>query len=110
MKELFREVDITRVYYYRTLLEAVGIPTMIRNEHLVGAGLTEVPIPEFFPVLCVMRDEDYKPTLKLMGEQAAVNAVGVELEVTCTGCGEINPGNFEVCWSCEAPLGGSTLL
>lgn len=31
MKELFREQDITRVTYYKALLEDSGIPTMIRT-------------------------------------------------------------------------------
>ena len=104
MKELFREQDITRVGYYRTILESAGIATMIRNEHLVGAGITEVPIPEFFPALCVMNDEDYPKALELIKQQAAANEVGIDEETICQSCGETNPGNFHSCWSCERVL------
>ena len=44
------QVDSARTSnYYRSVLEDHGIPTMIRNERLTGSGLTEIPIPEFFP-------------------------------------------------------------
>ena len=59
MKELFRERDAARVGFYQSLLEAEGIPTHVRNRDLVTTMGTEVPIPEFFPALCVINDEDY---------------------------------------------------
>lgn len=59
MRELFREQSIIRVNFFQSLLEAEGISTLIRNEHLTASGLSEIPIPEFFPALCVMNDEDY---------------------------------------------------
>jgi hypothetical protein len=34
MKELFREPDITRVSFFKLLLEEEGISTIIRNEFL----------------------------------------------------------------------------
>jgi hypothetical protein len=100
MKELFREQDITRVSYYQSILEDHGIPTMIRNEYLTGSGLTEIPIAEFFPALCVLHDEDYLRAVAIIRENWTINQKRVECEITCVSCGEINPGNFEICWSC----------
>ncbi|MEM9282181.1 MAG: DUF2007 domain-containing protein [Verrucomicrobiota bacterium] len=106
MKELFREPDLTRVSYFRNVLEAEGISTMIRNENLQGAGLNEIPIPEFFPALCVMKDEDYEAAVELVRQHLAGTQQGADKEVNCAVCGEINPGNFDVCWSCGGLVAG----
>ena len=100
MKELFREPDVTRVVYFRNVLEAEGIATLIRNENLVGAGLAEIPIPEFFPALCVLHDEDWARAVQIIRQHVAAPRPGADVEVPCAQCGEPNPGNFEVCWAC----------
>jgi len=104
MKELFREQDITRVSYYKAVLEDHDIPTMIRNEYLTGSGLTEIPIPEFFPALCVLNDGDYVPAVKIIREHLTANQANADLEIKCASCGETNPGNFDTCWSCGNPV------
>lgn len=100
MKELFREQDITRVSYYKAVLENNEIPTMIKNEHLTGSGLTEIPIPEFFPALFVLNDEDHMQATAIIREHLIANQKNADIEITCVSCGETNPGNFEICWSC----------
>jgi hypothetical protein len=102
MKELFRERDFTKVGFFESVLEAEGIPTIVRNKHLTMSGLTEIPIPEFFPALCVINDEDYEPAMEIIRKHLTENSIGVEREVTCTACGEPSPGNFDVCWACGA--------
>ncbi len=104
MKELFREQDITRVSYYKAVLEDHGIPTMIRNEYLTGSGLTEIPIPEFFPALCVLNDEDYARAVAVIREHLAADQENADIEIACVSCGETNPGNFVTCWSCGGPV------
>jgi len=104
MKELFREQDITRVSYYRGVLEDHGIPTMIRNEYLTGSGLTEIPIPEFFPALCVINDEDFVQAVAIIREHLTANQRNADIEIRCVSCGEKNPGNFESCWSCGSQV------
>ena len=78
MKEIFRERDPARVGFYQSLLEAEGIPTHVRNRDLATGMGTEVPIPEFFPALCVVNEEDYEAAIELLkeaseGEPPAVN-------------------------------------
>ena len=106
MKELFREMDITRVSYYQAILETYGIATLIRNEYLTGSGLTDIPIPEFYPALCVTNDEDYVSAVKIIREHLTANQEHADEEIKCAGCGETNPGNFEMCWSCGHPVSG----
>ena len=107
MRELFREQDITRVSYYKAVLEGYGIPTMIRNEYLTGSGLSDIPIPEFFPALCVMQDEDYVQAVKIIREHLTANQKDADIEIVCVSCGETNPGNFDICWSCGNPVSGA---
>ena len=107
MKELFREADSAIVGHMKSILDNEGIATVIRNEHLYMAALSEVPIPEFFPALNVIHDEDYPRALQVLKEyleKSRANAGKVNEEVICPSCGEANPGNFEVCWSCESRL------
>lgn len=106
MKELFREPDITRVNYFRAILEEEGIPTLIRNEYLTYSGLTEIPIPEFYPALCVMDDADYQRAVEIIRENLAMQREGADTETRCPSCGETNPGNFGTCWSCGQPIPG----
>ena len=108
MRELFREQDFTRVAFFQGLVEAEGIPTLIRNQHLTGSGLTEIPIPEFFPALCVLHDDDYARAVEIIRAHLVHQSAAVETEVPCPACGEINPGNFETCWSCGAEIGGGS--
>lgn len=106
MKELFREQDITRVSYYKAILEDHGIPTMIRNEFLTMSGITEIPIPEFFPALCVMNDDDHVEAVRIIRDHLQADGEQTEEEIACASCGEINPGNFAICWSCGKPVSG----
>lgn len=107
MKELFREQDITRVTYWGSVLEAAGIPTHIRNQYLTGSGLTEIPIAEFFPALCVINEDDYERAMETIRRTREENEKGSETEIACPSCSELNPGNFEVCWSCGESLQNS---
>ena len=104
MKELFRHRDHTIVGYYKSLLEAEGIPIMLRNEYLTMSGLTEIPITEFYPNICVLHDEDYPRAWEVMHRAIHKDAKDADLEVPCHTCGETNPGNFDICFACASPL------
>ena len=109
MKELFRERDYTKVGYFQSVLEAEGIATIVKNKHLTMSGLSEIPIPEFFPALCVIDDGDYGRALDIIRRQIEDNSKGADLEIECPACGETNPGNFDLCWSCGAEIANSGL-
>ena len=86
---------------YRDLLEEAGIRTFIRNEAL---SVTDAPIDEFLPNLCVMDDSEATRACQMIKDHDERMAVGVDVEVTCPSCGEINPGNFDSCFSCQGPI------
>ena len=104
MKEIFRHKDFTTVSYYKTILEAEGISVMLRNESLQMTGLTEIPIPEFYPNICVMNDADYEQAWKILNRAMHTDAENSEIDIICPHCGESNPGNFDICFSCEKIL------
>ncbi|MCP5537274.1 MAG: DUF2007 domain-containing protein [Akkermansiaceae bacterium] len=107
MKEIYRHKDHSTVAYYKSILESEGIPTMLRNEHTTMAGLSEIPIPEFYPNICVMNDEDYPRAWEIMKRTMETNSKDAEVEVTCAICGESNPGNFDICFSCGEDMGSA---
>lgn len=104
MKELYRHKDHSIVSYYQSILESEGIPTMLRNEHTTMAGLSEIPIPEFYPNICVIHDEDYPRAWEIMKRTMETNSKDAEIDISCGNCGETNPGNFDVCFSCGEAL------
>jgi hypothetical protein len=70
--------------------------------------MTEIPIPEFYPALCVMNDEDYEAAVQIIRDGIVKDSESSETEVSCPNCHESNPGNFETCWSCGTELAPAT--
>lgn len=101
MIELLRYRDITKVTYYRDLLENEGIRTFIRNENL---STTEgVSIPDFYPALCILSEEDQEKAMAVINEDIQ-DEEHVGGEVTCKDCQESSPATFGTCWNCGAVL------
>ena len=101
MREIFGSNDISMVGYYKSILDAEGIPSYIRNEH--AAGLSELQGPAFYPVLCVDSDGDYDAAMALLGPMRESSANNTEQnDWTCLNCQEGVPAGFDVCWNCEA--------
>ena len=104
MKEIFRDINLTTVRYYKSLLEDEGIPAILRNEYASTSGITGIPIPEFYPNICIVNEEDYPAALEILNHALHSNENNIEVEVTCPDCGEPNPGNFEICYLCNKLL------
>jgi hypothetical protein len=100
MKEVFVHPDSVRVGLCKSLLEQAGIACFIRNEHSHHA-FTGIPVPVFYPALCVNNDADLPAALALV--KASQNAEETEgSEWQCPTCGESVPPGFDICWNCEA--------
>lgn len=104
MKEIFRHSELHRVTRYQEILKEAGIETLVRNEAL---SVNEAPIPEFFPNLCVLNDDEFAKANEILKEHDERMAAGADVEVTCPTCGETNPGNFDVCFNCQTALNPS---
>jgi len=104
MKELFREFDFTKVGFYQSLLESQGIETFIKNRDVSSLAGEASIMPELWPALCVVKDEDFDRAMQVIRESNSQNAGLSQVEVSCPSCKESNPGNFEMCWSCGGTL------
>lgn len=104
MKEIYRDLNLTTVRYYKSLLEDEGISVILRNEHAATSGITGVIIPAFYPNICVLNDEDYPVALEILSKALHANERNIDIDVICPDCGETNPGNFEICYLCNKPL------
>lgn len=74
----------------------------MRNENL---STFEIPLPMFQPAICVLHDADYERAREIVLGIVSPSEV-TQVSWDCGFCGEVNPGNFEICFSCsnENPL------
>ena len=105
MKEVFVHHDPTIVGLKKSILEQAGIECFIRNENTsatLGAGVFGlVQSPIFDPVLCIVDDNRYGEAMALLGKGNTPPPLP-GTDWPCPKCGEIVPGNFDVCWNCSA--------
>jgi hypothetical protein len=99
MKKLTSAESLVTISHYKNLLEVEGIATQVRNQHL-GSVMGEVPVFETWPQLWVVNDLDYDRALQLI---ESADAESPAEPWTCSNCGEINEGQFLVCWRCANP-------
>jgi len=96
MRKLTSSESLITINHYRNLLEAEGIRTEIRNEHL-GSIVGEMPFVEVWPELWVVNDLDFDRAAELI---ESVEAESPSASWTCKRCGEQNEGQFAACWNC----------
>ncbi len=97
MKRLTAHDSLAYVGLLKNVLEQSGIACVIKNDQLSG-GLGEIPFLECLPELWVLEDRDLARAttlLKNLEEPSARTA-----KWRCTGCGELNEGQFAACWHC----------
>jgi hypothetical protein len=106
MKEIYSNRDFEQVALRRTVLEAAGIPCIIRNEMncqfmlSVGSLLAFVlPVPEWWPNLCVINDEDVGEACELL--HSADEWTAEPVAWSCSQCGEEVPATLGACWNCQ---------
>jgi len=104
MKEVFSHRDFVMVSSYAQLLEAEGFLVHVKNERLTMLGLADIPIPNFYPALCVVNDGDYEAAVDFLRKRISEEQEGASGGHFCKGCEEVSPGNFEICWNCGEDL------
>ena len=104
MISIFRHHDYTTVGWLKSVLEAEGIPAHVKN-YASSVGITEIPIPEFYPDLCVLNEEDVTRAIDILRPyvEQGPDTTPPAADWTCGKCGESVPGNIGACWSCGAP-------
>ena len=97
MKKLTSAETIVTITHYKNVLQAEGIHSEVRNQHL-GGVMGEVPVFETWPQLWV-NERDVERADQLIRR--------VETETPgepwrCAKCDEQNEGQFAACWKCGA--------
>jgi len=98
MQRVYAGADRILVGFLKSVLEANGIPCIVRFDHLAGAA-GELPPTEVWPELWVLNDED---------ERAAKTQIALAIgertdslaSWACPRCGELIEGQFAACWRC----------
>ena len=100
MIRVYTAQNIALVAPVRNLLEANGIPCILRNDFL-SAGRGELPPIECWPEVWVTNDSDAERARELVAE--ATRGADPDAEPwRCTRCGEEVDAVFAECWNCGA--------
>jgi hypothetical protein len=99
MKEVFTHFDSARVGLCKSLLDEAGIVCFVRND--ASGNLSSIPVPVFYPALCVINDADFDRARHLIEAQIGpVSAMGRDW--ICPHCKSLVPAGFDKCWNCES--------
>ena len=63
MKEIYRSGDLGKVGLLADRLRAEGVEVFIRNENL---SVTDAQIPDFFPAICVVNEQEEETAVKFL--------------------------------------------
>jgi hypothetical protein len=105
VKEVFRNADHAQVSILGAILENEGILCFTQNsatqQSLIKGMLPAFfPLPDFWPALCVVNDDDYPEAMKVLTELRKSDPSPAP-EWKCASCGETVPDNFASCWKCQ---------
>lgn len=98
MKEIYRSSDWGKVGHFAERLKAEGIEIFIRNDNLSG---TEIPIPDFYPAICVVNEKDEESALKFLHIFFEEEKRPLGPDWHCEKCNEAVPDSMQECWSCQ---------
>jgi hypothetical protein len=101
MLRLYSAATLPDAHLLRHLLAHAGIEAHVFNEN-AQSGMGEIPFTHAWPEVWIERAADMVRAREIVGSFERPVAAGAD--VFCAACRERNPGNFELCWNCGAPL------
>jgi hypothetical protein len=103
-KQLYAAGSLYEAELLIDLLKEAGITKVtLRNENLIGM-VGFLPESATLPQIWVEDEDDWERGRAVVKEFEERRSTDSGTELTCPACGETNPGNFELCWKCRAPL------
>ena len=95
MKRVFSSHNLQVAHHTRNLLEAEGIPAVVKNE-LLSSAMGELPPAECQIEVWVVREADFEKAAQLLRSPRGRN----EAPWKCDACGELSGPQFTQCWRC----------
>jgi hypothetical protein len=100
VKRIYSSHDLIGVHHARNLLDAAGIPAVVRND-LLSSAMGELPPVECQAEVWVLDDAQLEHAERILREGHLPLALEME-SWRCTGCGETLEAQFTQCWRCGA--------
>ncbi|MET1218705.1 MAG: DUF2007 domain-containing protein [Glaciecola sp.] len=103
MAKFYSDHQLYKVHAVKQCLDEAGIPNFIKNEFAQGA-IGELSAVDNQPEVW-LTDESWRSyaqkclTELILTEPADNN----DIDWHCRECGEVNEGQFGVCWQCQTP-------
>jgi len=98
VKRLYSSHDLIAVHHARNLLDAAGIPAVVRNE-ILSSAMGELPPVECQAELWVLDDAQAARAERILREGRPPQAADGR-DWRCAGCGEKLEAQFTQCWRC----------
>ena len=99
MKRVYSSESVAMAWHVRNVLEQHNIDAVVKNDKLYSVS-GEVPFTECWPQVWVKHPLDLRRAQQLILEIEFPEEVD-EPDWQCRHCGEVNLGNFAICWNCQ---------
>jgi len=97
MIRCYRAANLLEAHMIQDLLEQAGIETHVFNENAQG-GVGEIPFVHTYPEIWLVDEDDLTRARDVIRDYE--NPVTDTSSRQCPQCGEMNPGDFQLCWNC----------
>jgi hypothetical protein len=101
MKRVYDALNLPDAHIVANLLQQAGIDARVFNENAQSV-MGEIPITSAMPQVWVMDEAFAARAMQLI--ESYRKRVPSAATLTCSGCGELSPGEFELCWNCGRAL------
>lgn len=102
MKRIYTAQNLPEAYLVRDLLARSGVAAHVFNEHAMAA-MGELALGAAYPQVWIAQEHQEQHARAVIADYETRPASTRTKH--CVSCGEQNPGEFELCWNCAAPLG-----
>jgi hypothetical protein len=102
MKRIYTAQNLPEAYLVRDLLTRSGVAAHVFNEHAM-AVMGELALGSAYPQVWIAQEHQEQHARLVIADYE--NRPALTTTKKCLGCGELNPGEFEICWNCATPLG-----
>jgi hypothetical protein len=98
-KQLYKAADENEAYFIKGLMKEYSIDVNLLGEGL-SIAIGELPL-EVKQVDILVHENQYNDAKNIIDKYEKDLQNSSNSKWNCPDCNEINPGTFEICWSCN---------